>query len=95
MPARHEEYITFGRWTLQAASVIYNISTLKVKYIIHPAVLTMYCESATFSFWIPTLTFWGLHIVLTKEMYKNMYCAVFLVQLLMGEGGKELLRNIT
>jgi hypothetical protein len=31
MPARHEEYITFGRWTLQAASVIYNISPLKVK----------------------------------------------------------------
>ena len=26
---------------------------------------------------------------LLKEMYKNMYCAVFLVQLLMGETGKE------
>ena len=35
------------------------------------------------------MTFWELRTVLTEEMYTNVYCAVVLVQLLMGEGGKE------
>ena len=45
--------------------------------------------SANVSFCKPALTFWELCTILTEEMYKNMYCAVVLVQLLMGEGGKE------
>ena len=49
----------------------------------------MYCKSTIVSFYKPTLLFWELLTILTKEMYKNMYCAVFLVQLLMGETGKE------
>jgi hypothetical protein len=35
------------------------------------------------------MPFWELRTNLTKEMYKNMYCTVFLVQLVMREGGEE------
>ena len=49
----------------------------------------MYCKSVNVSFCKPALTFWELRTVLTEEMYKNTYCAAVLVQLLMGEGGKE------
>ena len=49
----------------------------------------MYSKYANISFCKPVLTFWELHTVLTGEMYNNMYCAVVLVQLLMGVGGKE------
>jgi len=28
-------------------------------------------------------------MVLTEEIYRNVYCAVIFLQLLMGEGGKE------
>ena len=49
----------------------------------------MYCKSANVSFYKIALTFWELCTVLTKEIFKNMDCAVVLVQLLVGEGGKE------
>jgi len=49
----------------------------------------MYCKSAKVSFCKPALTFWELGTVLTEEIYSNVYWAVVLVQLLMGEGGKE------
>jgi len=49
----------------------------------------MYCKSANVNFCKPALPFWELRTVLTEEMYKNMYFAVHLVQLLMGENGKE------
>jgi len=49
----------------------------------------MYCKSAIVSFCKPTLPFWELIAILTEEMYKNMYCVVFLLQLLMGGGWKE------
>jgi len=55
----------------------------------------MHCKSATVSFCKPTLTLSELSTVLADEMYKNMYCAVVLVRLLMGEDGKNLLRNVT
>ena len=48
----------------------------------------MYCKCANVSFCKPALTLWGLRTVCREEMYRNMYCAVFLVQLLMGEDGK-------
>jgi len=49
----------------------------------------MYCKSTNVSFCKPALTLWELRTVLTVEMYRNVYCFVVLVQLLMGEGGKE------
>jgi len=49
----------------------------------------MYCKSAVFIFWKPTLTFWELCTKLTKEMYKNMCHTLSFVQLLMREAGKE------
>jgi len=48
----------------------------------------MYCKFANVSFCKPALTLWELRTICTKEMYRNMYCAVFLVQLLMGEDRK-------
>jgi len=53
------------------------------------AALKMYSKSANVNFCKPALTFWELCTVLTVEMYRNVYCVVVLVQLLMGEGGKE------
>jgi len=47
----------------------------------------MCCKSATVSFCKPSLPFWELRTVLTEEMYKDMYFAVDLVQLLMGKNG--------
>ena len=61
------------------------------KYIIEPAVLKMYCRSATVSFCKPALTLWELCTILADEMYKNMYCVLVLAQLLMG---RNLLRNV-
>ena len=49
----------------------------------------MYCRSTNVSFCNPALTYWELCSVLTEEMHSNVYCVVVLVQLLMGEGGKE------
>ena len=49
----------------------------------------MYCKSANVSFCKAALTFWDLHTVLTEELYRNVYCVVVLVELLLGEGGKE------
>jgi hypothetical protein len=49
----------------------------------------MYCQFVTVSFCKPTLTLWELLIALTKEMYKNMYCAVLFLMLIMWEGGKR------
>ena len=48
----------------------------------------MYCKFANVGLCNPALTLWELRTVRTEEMYRNMYCAVFLVQLLMGEDGK-------
>jgi len=49
----------------------------------------MHSKSATVSFCKPARPLWELSTVLLEEMYKNMYCAVLYVQLLMGEDGKE------
>jgi len=49
----------------------------------------MYCKTANVSFCKPALTLWELRTSLTEEMYRDVYCVVVLVQLLMGEGGKE------
>jgi hypothetical protein len=49
----------------------------------------MYGKSAIVSFCKLTLQFWELCTDLTKEMYKNIYCTVFLVQLQIREDGKE------
>ena len=48
----------------------------------------MYCKFANVSFCKPALTLCELRTVRTEEIYRNMYCAVFLVQVLMGEDGK-------
>jgi len=40
------------------------------------------------------VTFWELRTNLTQEMYKNIYCTVFFIQLLMREAGKEPDREI-
>ena len=58
------------------------------------AVLKMYCKFANVSFWKPTVTFWELRTNLTQEMYKNIYCTVFFIQLLMREAEKEPDREI-
>jgi hypothetical protein len=49
----------------------------------------MYCKPANVGFCKTTVTFWELCTNFTKEMYINIYCTVFVVQLLMGEAGKE------
>jgi len=49
----------------------------------------MYCKSAVFSFWKPTVTFWELCTNLTKEIYKNRCHTLSFVQLQMREAGKE------
>ena len=58
----------------------------------------MYCKFANVSFWKPTVTFWELRTNLTQEMFKNIYCTVFFIQLLMREAGKkpdsEILLNV-
>jgi len=54
----------------------------------------MYCKFANVSFWKPTVIFWGLRTILTQEMYKNIYCTVFFIQLLMREAGKKPDREI-
>ena len=54
----------------------------------------MYCTFANVSFCKPTVTFWGLRTNLTQEMYKNIYCTVFFIQLLMREAEKEPDREI-
>ena len=48
----------------------------------------MYCKFANVSFCKTALILWELCTILTEEMFRNMCCAVFLVQLLMGEDGK-------
>ena len=48
----------------------------------------MYCKFANVSLCKPALTLWELRTIRTEEMYRSMYCVVFLVQLLMGEDGK-------
>jgi len=53
------------------------------------AVIKMYSKSAIVNFCKPALPFWELCTVLTVEMYRNVYCVVVLVELLMGECGKE------
>jgi len=40
------------------------------------------------------VTFWELCTNLTQEMYKNIYCTVFFIQLLIREAGKEPDREI-
>ena len=47
----------------------------------------MYCKSANVRFCKPALTFWELRVVLTEEMYRNVYWVVVLVQLLRGREG--------
>ena len=40
------------------------------------------------------MTFWELRTNLTQEMYKNIYCIVFFIQLLMRVAEKEPDREI-
>jgi len=54
----------------------------------------MYCKFADVSFRKPTETFWELCTNLTQDMYKNIYCTVFFIQLLMREAEKESDREI-
>jgi hypothetical protein len=49
----------------------------------------MYCKSAIVLFCKPTVTLWELCTNLTKQIYRNVYCAMVLVQLLMWQAGKE------
>jgi hypothetical protein len=45
-------------------------------------------SKCTVSFCKPTLTFWELLTAPTKEIYKNMYCTVLCIQLVMCKVGK-------
>jgi len=54
----------------------------------------MYCLFATVIFCKPTPTFWKLHTILTKEIYRNKHCAMILIQLVIIETGKEPAREI-
>jgi len=49
----------------------------------------MHFESATVNFCKPALPLWELSTFLAEDMYKNVYCALVLLQLLMVELGKE------
>ena len=42
----------------------------------------------------PTVTFWELRTNLIQEVYENIYCTVFFIQLLMREAGKVPDREI-
>jgi hypothetical protein len=58
------------------------------------AVHRIYCKVAIVSFWKTTVTFWDLFIILTKEIYRNMYCVLRFIHLLRGEAGEERAREM-